>query len=88
MTEIETTKTANTGRVTISVDAMGGDLGPAAIVAGIAKSAQKNPDVAFLVFGPQNELAPLIEKRGLTARCQVRDVREVVTMDALSLIHI
>lgn len=68
-------------RITISVDAMGGDLGPAAIVAGIDLSAKKNPNVSFLVFGPEPELTPLIEKRRLGDRCKVRDVREVVRMD-------
>ncbi len=68
-------------RVTISVDAMGGDLGPATVVAGIAKSAQKNPNLHFLVFGPASELKPLITKRKLTARCDIRDVRDVVRME-------
>ena len=66
----------------IALDAMGGDRGPAAVVAGIAKSAEKNPDVAFIVHGPASELKPLIEKRGLSSRCQIRDVSEIVTMDA------
>ena len=61
---------------------MGGDRGPAAVVAGIAKSAEKNPDVAFIVHGPASELKPLIEKRGLSSRCRIRDVSEIVTMDA------
>lgn len=68
-------------RITIAVDAMGGDLGPAAIVAGIAKSVAKNPKIRFLIFGPADELAPLIAKRRLGDRCDVRDVREYVKMD-------
>ncbi|MEM6386884.1 MAG: phosphate acyltransferase PlsX [Pseudomonadota bacterium] len=68
-------------RITIAVDAMGGDLGPAAIVAGISKSCAKNPKIQFLVFGPENELSPLIAKRKLGSRCGVRDVREFVKMD-------
>ncbi|MEM9974740.1 MAG: phosphate acyltransferase PlsX [Pseudomonadota bacterium] len=69
------------GRVVISVDAMGGDQGPAAVVAGIAKSAQKNPRIAFIVHGPEEELAPLIARRKLSDRCEIRDVRDVVHMD-------
>ena len=68
-------------RITIAVDAMGGDLGPAAIVAGISKSVAKNSKIGFLVFGPENELAPLIAKRRLGERCEIRDVREFVKMD-------
>jgi glycerol-3-phosphate acyltransferase PlsX len=67
--------------ITISVDAMGGDEGPAAIVAGIQKSAEKNADVRFLVFGPEAELKPLVEKRKLSGVCQIRDVSEVVSME-------
>ena len=67
--------------ITIAVDAMGGDMGPAAVVAGIAKSAHKNTNVRFLVFGPESALKPLVEKRRLTGVCDVRDVSEVVRMD-------
>ena len=33
--------------VTIAVDAMGGDRGPAAVIAGMDQSAAKNPDIRF-----------------------------------------
>ena len=69
-------------RYVISVDAMGGDRGPAAVVAGIELSARKNDRIAFIVHGPAAELKPLIEKRKLTDRCTIRDAKEVVTMDA------
>ncbi len=69
-------------RTIISVDAMGGDQGPPAVVSGIAKSAEKNPDIGFIVHGRASEIRPLIEKAGLTARCEIRDTAEVVTMDA------
>ncbi len=68
-------------RVVISVDAMGGDQGPAAVVAGIANSAQKNPKIAFIVHGPEEELGPLVARRKLSDRCEIRDVRDVVKMD-------
>ena len=61
---------------------MGGDLGPKAVVAGIARSADKNPKIGFIVHGPAEDLQPLIEKRGLQDRCEIRDVSDVVTMDA------
>jgi phosphate acyltransferase len=69
-------------RIVISVDAMGGDRGPSAVVAGIAKSVEKNPNIAFLLHGPKDVLAPLIAKRRLNERCEIRDVADVVTMDA------
>ncbi len=40
----------------VSVDAMGGDRGPAAVVAGIAGSAEMNPDIRFILHGPAEEL--------------------------------
>lgn len=70
-----------TERTVIAIDAMGGDLGPAAVVAGISTSAAKNPDIGFLVFGPEDQLAPLVSKRKLTDRCEIRDVREFVKME-------
>lgn len=69
-------------KTVISIDAMGGDRGPATIVAGIAQSAAKNPDIRFIVHGPKAELAPLITKRKLDAQCEIRDAAEVVSMDA------
>ena len=69
------------GRTIISVDAMGGDLGPAAVVAGIALSAKINPDIGFILHGPRAELERLVAKRKhLTGRCRIRDASGVVSM--------
>ena len=68
-------------RVVLSVDAMGGDRGPATVVAGISRSARKNPDIDFILHGPKDELDRLIaRKRGLAGRVTVRDASDVVTM--------
>lgn len=69
------------GKTVISVDAMGGDTGPAAVMAGLAKSAHINPDIHFLVHGPISELQPLVRKRKLEDRCDLRDAEGVVKMD-------
>ncbi len=61
---------------------MGGDRGPAAVVAGISKSAAKNPDIRFILHGPKDVLEPLVAKRKLEALCDLRDAGEVVSMDA------
>ncbi|WP_192966943.1 phosphate acyltransferase PlsX [Phycobacter azelaicus] len=72
----------HSGRIVISVDAMGGDAGPTAVVAGIAKSAEKNERIAFLLHGPEDELAPLVAKRRiLKDRVVIRHADKVVTMD-------
>ncbi|MFV0358829.1 phosphate acyltransferase PlsX [Tropicimonas sp.] len=70
------------GKTVISVDAMGGDRGPAAVVAGCAISARKNPDIGFILHGRRDELEPLVARRNLGDRCVIHDAAEVVTMDA------
>ena len=68
-------------RIVISVDAMGGDRGPAAVVAGMLASAAKNPEIGFIVHGDETELARLIGKRkGLSGRCEIRHAPRTVTM--------
>jgi phosphate acyltransferase len=70
------------GRILISVDAMGGDAGPSAVVAGIAKSAEKNPDIGFILHGPEESLKTLVARRRiLEGRVAFRDCTDVVTMD-------
>jgi glycerol-3-phosphate acyltransferase PlsX len=70
------------GRIVISVDAMGGDAGPTAVVAGLAESASKNPEIAFILHGPEEELRALVaRKRILDGRVELRDARDVVTME-------
>ncbi len=68
-------------RIVISVDAMGGDRGPAAVVAGMMLSAAKNPDIGFIVHGDEAELRKLIGRRkGLTERCELRHAPRAVMM--------
>ena len=73
---------ANAQRTLISVDAMGGDQGPAIVIAGCSESASKNPNISFVLHGPAETLEPLVAKRPeLAGRCTVRDAIDVVTMD-------
>ncbi len=73
---------AKAGHTLISVDAMGGDEGPAAVVAGCALSAQANPDIGFILHGPQKQLTPLIAKHSaLSGRCEIHHTTDVVTME-------
>jgi glycerol-3-phosphate acyltransferase PlsX len=65
----------------IAVDAMGGDRGPATVVAGLAKSARATPDARFLLFGPEATLGPLVARRPALAKaCVVRDAPRAVGM--------
>ena len=45
----------------ISIDAMGGDRGPAAVVAGLVLSAAELPDARFILHGDQAILTPLLD---------------------------
>lgn len=66
----------------ISVDAMGGDEGPAAVVAGCSLSAKLNSDIGFILHGNAAALTALVAKRPeLSGRCEIRDASGVVTMD-------
>ncbi|KMW56835.1 Phosphate:acyl-ACP acyltransferase PlsX [Candidatus Rhodobacter oscarellae] len=77
------TPTLGSDTIVISVDAMGGDLGPAAVVAGCAVSAQRNPRIAFILHGDAAELERQVaRKKHLTGRCEIRGTDSVVTMDA------
>lgn len=68
-------------RTVISIDAMGGDRGPAAVVAGIAHSAAKNDRISFLLHGPEAKLKPLIARLKLADRVTIRPTDGVVAMD-------
>ncbi|MCT4556078.1 MAG: phosphate acyltransferase PlsX [Pelagimonas sp.] len=82
MTSLKDHSQTGAGRVVISVDAMGGDRGPAAVVAGISASARKNPRLDFILHGPEAELSKLVaRRRPLEGRVQIRDAQAVVSME-------
>jgi glycerol-3-phosphate acyltransferase PlsX len=69
------------GRTVISVDAMGGDRGPAAVVAGLHYAAQETPGMAFILHGDEAVLRPLVaRRRSLAGRCDIRHAPRVVQM--------
>ena len=72
----------HSGRTVISVDAMGGDMGPAAVVAGISLSARKNPDIGFILHGPKADLEQLVARRkNLAGICEIRDAKDIIAME-------
>ncbi|MDE2913185.1 MAG: phosphate acyltransferase PlsX [Paracoccaceae bacterium] len=67
--------------VVISVDAMGGDLGPASVIDGLCKFASQNDDARFVVHGDQHALDPLVLRQELLKdRCEVRHAERTVAM--------
>jgi len=64
----------------LSVDAMGGDKGPATVVAGLSKFLRDKPDAHAILHGPKAELAALVAKNGIAHRVTIHDATEVVKM--------
>lgn len=61
---------------------MGGDCGPAAVVAGLAICAKTMADANFILHGDEVELSKLLPKhKELTGRVLVRHAPRVVTME-------
>ncbi len=65
----------------IAIDLMGGDRGPAPLLAGLSRIARARPGLRFLLHGPEAELAPLVRRRGLARRASLRDCPDTVRMD-------
>lgn len=64
----------------LSVDAMGGDDGPAPVVAGLARFLADNSDTHILLHGREDDLKPLIEKRKISHHVTIVDAPDVVAM--------
>jgi len=71
----------NKSRIVLSIDAMGGDLGPPAVVAGIARSAINNPNLFFILHGPEITLMRLVNRRRRLKNC----VKIVNSTDVISM---
>lgn len=65
----------------ISVDAMGGDRGPNAVVDGMARASAKHPEIRYVIHGDESVLRKRIAKRRqLRDKCEIRHCDGVVTM--------
>jgi glycerol-3-phosphate acyltransferase PlsX len=65
----------------LSLDAMGGDAGPAAVLAGAAIARRRHPKVRFLLHGDEAVLAPLFARHRILAKCaEIRHAPGVVHM--------
>jgi phosphate acyltransferase len=70
-------------KVRIALDAMGGDHGPAVVVAGAELALAKEPASEFLFFGNASQVAPLIDARPqLKAVSRLTHTEVAVRMDA------
>ncbi len=65
----------------ISIDAMGGDHGPDAILTGMVHALADHPDLSFIVHGDEATLNELVgRRRELAGRCEVRHASDVISM--------
>ncbi|MEO0819899.1 MAG: phosphate acyltransferase PlsX [Pseudomonadota bacterium] len=72
-----------TGQSIISIDAMGGDKGPAPVLGGLARAVRKLPELRFLVHGDAAEITRILRRRSYAAlreRCEVIGTEDVVAM--------
>ena len=69
------------GGVVLSVDAMGGDLGPKAVVAGCAKFLAKTDGARIVLHGDGETLEAAVAKAGIADRVEIRPTAGVVRME-------
>jgi len=71
------------GKLTVSIDAMGGDGGPSVVVSALARSIQLHPGVDFILHGDEPALNALIAKRKgkLGSRVRIRHAASRVAME-------
>ena len=74
-----------TDQVTISLDAMGGDIGPDAVVPAAVRALQQHANLRIILVGIENELEQKVEQYDgqLSDRLLVHHASEVVAMDEL-----
>lgn len=72
-------------RVTIALDAMGGDFGSSIVVPAAVLAARKNPDVDFILVGDEAEIKAALDKAGSAGDSQlhVQHATQTVEMDEL-----
>ena len=71
-----------TDKLTIALDAMGGDHGPETVVPGAALAAERHPGFRFVLFGDQAKIAPLLSAHPRLAKvAEVRHSEVAVAMD-------
>ena len=58
--------------IRIALDAMGGDHGPSVVVPAAAIARERRPDVSFLLYGDEKQIAPLLASRpALAAKSRI-----------------
>ena len=62
---------------------MGGDKGPAPVIAGLARFLAGTPGARVILHGPEDQLRPLLAKRRIdSSRVEIRHATEVVATES------
>lgn len=59
-------------KLTLSLDAMGGDHAPGMVVEGVSFARKRFPNIHFLLFGDEALLKPLVDRYNLHDVCEIR----------------
>ena len=72
-------------RITIALDAMGGDFGTGVVVPAAVLAARKNPDVDFILVGDEAEIRTALDDAGSAdgSQLRVQHASQTVAMDEL-----
>lgn len=71
----------NAGTVVLSIDAMGGDAGPAPVLGGLERALRENERLRFLIHGDEEALDKILKRRkALAAVSEVRHAPDIVSM--------
>ena len=63
----------------IAIDAMGGDVGPATVLAGMARARRRDQSLQFQIFGDQRLIKPELDRhKGLAAAVTIIDTPESI----------
>ncbi len=69
-------------RLTLALDAMGGDHAPAMVVRGAEIARTRYPQVDFIFFGRESEISPLLDRmKKLKAVSSIVHTDEAVSSD-------
>jgi glycerol-3-phosphate acyltransferase PlsX len=67
--------------ITVALDAMGGDNGPAVCIPAAQEMCDRYPELYLILVGRKEDIEPLLNGSVSSERLRIVDAREVVTMD-------
>ena len=71
----------NPREIIIAIDAMGGDLGPSAVINGAFLASKKIPNIKFIFFGDKKKIIPLLKKKDIFNISDISHTEQVIKND-------